>query len=231
MEQVKHMQEIYRLRLTHYMHGLHELQARRKDLPEDLIDPELEHAFEMVRALDSRHLAAIKAVHEAFRARWEPEKRDNVMDHYYELTETLERCGAVIIAGGHVAVLLNRLRLLKLEPFLREKPVIAWSAGAMALGSQVVLFHDSPPQGPGYAEVFEAGLGLYDDVIPLPHADKRLLLGDRNRVSLFARRFQHARCLTLENGSRIDRIDDSWRGETHIRLLCPDGSVEELDTP
>ena len=32
-------------------------------------------------------------------------------------------------------------------------PVIAWSAGAMALTDRIVLFHDRSPQGPGHPEV------------------------------------------------------------------------------
>ena len=98
---------------------------------------------------------------------------------------------------GHVAVLLNRLRIFKLEPMLAQKPIIAWSAGAMVLAKRIVLFHDTPPQGKGFAEVFEAGLGLYSNLIPLPHAAKRLQLDNPTRVSIFARRFiqmpQHIR--------------------------------------
>jgi peptidase E len=54
---------------------------------------------------------------------------------------------AVLIAGGHIAVLLNRLRLFDLSAVLRERPVFGWSAGAMVLTSRIVLFHDSPPRG------------------------------------------------------------------------------------
>ncbi len=44
----------------------------------------------------------------------------------------------------------------------------------MVVCETVVLFHDSPPQGAGNAEVLDAGLGLARGVIALPHARRRL---------------------------------------------------------
>ena len=49
----------------------------------------------------------------------------------------------------------------------------------MAISERVVLFHDSPPQGPGAAEVLDAGLGLVGDVVVLPQPEFRLRLDDR----------------------------------------------------
>ena len=60
----------------------------------------------------------------------------------------------------------------------------------MALGQRVVLFHDSPPQGFGNAEVWGPGLGLYTGVLVFPHAQRRLALEDAGRVAILARRFQ-----------------------------------------
>ena len=59
---------------------------------------------------------------------------------------------AVVIAGGHVGTLLRTLRLFDVT-IRRELPVVAWSAGAMALTDQVVLFHDFAPHGVTAAEV------------------------------------------------------------------------------
>jgi peptidase E len=109
----------------------------------------------------------------------------------------------VLVAGGHVAVLLNRLRLFGFAELARGKPIIAWSAGAMALSDRVVLFHDRPPQGAAHAEILEGGLGLIPGVVALPHAHRRLALEDPERVREFAQRFAPARCLTLEHGSLV----------------------------
>lgn len=42
-----------------------------------------------------------------------------------------------------------------------EVPIMAWSAGAMVVSERIVLFHDSPPQGRGNAEMLGPGLGLF----------------------------------------------------------------------
>ena len=89
------------------------------------------------------------------------------------------------------------------DPIKRDRDVLAWSAGAMALGRVIVLFHDRPPQGRGVAEVMDAGLGLYDDFLPLPHARRRLDLDDRQRVSIFADRFAPLQCAAMDEGSWV----------------------------
>ena len=53
----------------------------------------------------------------------------------------LGRRGALAIAGGHVGVLLRCLKLFGVSP-PAELPVVAWSAGAMALTDRVVLYND-----------------------------------------------------------------------------------------
>ena len=82
--------------------------------------------------------------------------------------------------------------------------MIAWSAGAMALTDRIVLFHDRAPQGPGHPEVYGSGLSVLRDVVLLPHAKTRLLLDDTARMAVFARRFAPARCVLLEQGTRLD---------------------------
>jgi hypothetical protein len=106
-------------------------------------------------------------------------------------------------------------------------PIFAWSAGAMVLGERVVLFHDHPPQGEGFAEVLESGLGLYRGLIPLPHSRRRLRLSDRVRVSLLARRFPGFRCLAMDEGSRIHWDGVRWSG-ARGRWLEPSGTVETV---
>ena len=132
------------------------------------------------------------------------------------------------IAGGHVAVLLNRMRLFDLAPLLAGKLVVAWSAGAMAVSERIVLFHDSPPQGPGNPEVFDAGLGLCTGVLPLPHADRRLRLEDPVRVDLFARRFSPSICAILDPGARWDWDGTGWTAGPGTRRLLRHGRVREM---
>jgi hypothetical protein len=107
-------------------------------------------------------------------------------------------------------------------------PVIAWSGGAMAVAERVVLFHDSPPQGPGDPAIYARGLGLVAGVVPLPHAGDRLRLDDPARVALFARRFAPDVCVTLDGGDRLDFDGGAARWDrSPVRVLGSDGAVRE----
>ena len=132
------------------------------------------------------------------------------------VSAVLAEAAALVIAGGHVGVLAEVLHLFNVAAALNETalngaPVIAWSAGAMALADRIVLFGDRSPRGPGHAEVYGSGLSLLRDVVLLPHARARLLLDDTPRMAVLARRFAPARCVPLEAGTRIDvSADGAW---------------------
>ena len=190
------LRELYRSRLAHVLGSARELFVREGDRA--LLEPQRESAVEAVRALDSFHLRQRDALQAEYDERWSLHERDSVAEHRRELRQLLEDCGALCIAGGHVGILLSRLMIFGvLDLFPPDRPVIGWSAGSMVLAERIVLFHDSPPQGPGDAEVFATGLGLAPGVVPLPHAGHRLRLDDRVRVSLFARRFAPALSVAL----------------------------------
>ena len=135
-----------------------------------------------------------------------------------------------MIAGGHAAVLLNRLRLFGLDAMVRDLPVLAWSAGAMVLSEQVVLFHDSPPQGAGNAEILDAGLGRCRGIVPLPRASDRLRLDDPVRVSILARRFTDQACVALDPGSRLIISEGRVQAGPGTRCLHHDGAVRQMES-
>jgi len=146
-----------------------------------------------------------------------------------EIQHLIDGAAVVCIAGGHVAVLLNRLRLFDVQRLLRGKPVVAWSAGAMCLTERVVLFHDHPPQGAGNAEVFEAGLGLLRQTVLLPDARARLALQDPTRVALLARRFSPAACHTLDEGSEWHWHRGRTRTAVAVARLMRTGGTRALE--
>ncbi len=193
------LQEIYRLRLNPLMEVARKLRSRKGD--PGLLDPEREDAVESVRRLDRHHLARLTQAHREFENRYRPSARPAVARQREQLAGLLREAGVLAIAGGHVAVLLNRLRLFDLFGLRDDLPVVAWSAGAMALSERVVLFHDSPPQGAGNAELLDAGLARFRGAVVLPHAGRRLRLDDPARVSILARRFRPDRCVALDPGS------------------------------
>ncbi|HEX7878057.1 MAG TPA: Type 1 glutamine amidotransferase-like domain-containing protein [Candidatus Eisenbacteria bacterium] len=228
---LKSMQELYDLRLGHVMEGARQLLRRRGDL--DVLGPERLEAVEDVRGLDRRHLERIRVVHAEFESRWNPGLRSAVMAERNEVEQMIQRSSAIAIAGGHVAVLLNRLRLFDIAALAKGKPVIAWAAGAMAVSERIILFYDDPPHGPGNAEVLDEGLGLVTGIVPLPHAGTRLKLDDGSRVALFARRVFPAVAVTLDPGARVDWKDgravavpdDTFAGPRHAFQLQADGDI------
>jgi hypothetical protein len=126
-----------------------------------------------------------------------------VARHIQELRAAIEPTDAVVIAGGHVAVLLNRLQLFAIAELAGPRPIVAWSAGAMALTERVVLFHDDPPHGQAISEVLDTGLGLARDLVVLPEPRLRLHLDDAPRVGELAQRYAPATCVALDHGAQV----------------------------
>jgi len=221
---LRDLHALYRLRLRHVAEAAAALLER--DGPDALLEPEREDALESLRALDAHHLDRVTAIHGTFLETWRPTERAAIAREREEIAAILEQSAALLIAGGHVRILHTRLWLFDVAGLLPgNMPVVAWSAGAMALAERIVLFHDNPPQGRGYAEVLGPGLGLAPGIVPLPHATRRLALEDEVRVQLLSRRFPDALCVALDEGSRIDYDGDSWSAPEATRVLTPAGRL------
>jgi len=220
------LQRLYRVRLSYALAAAHEL-AHVED-PAAPLDAHRRAANTALRSLDRFHLRQINRVHADFQARC-PLTSSAALGRQREAVRAeLASSDAVLIAGGHVAVLLGRMRLLDVAGLLAGKSLIAWSAGAMALAERVVLFHDHPPQGPGDPEVLDAGLGLVRGILPLPDARHRLALADTGRVAIFARRFAPARALTLDSGSLLGFAGGAMVRASEVSRLTPTGRVVDM---
>lgn len=215
-EKVRLLRRIYNVRLSHLADAYLDIDAREG--PADVLDPERHAAFEAVRELDRRQLERVAGIRAEFEERFRPGDRHAVARERAEVAGILADTPVVAIDGGHVAVLLNRLRLFGMADLLAGRTVIACSGGAMVLSERLVLFHDSPPWGPGHAEVAEAGLGLFPDVVVLPHAEARLRLDDPTRVSRLARRVAPAPCVLLDRDTRLEWDGLRWTigGARHL---------------
>ena len=162
------MQDLYLLRLDYALQAVYALQRRAASdklggtFTEHVASP-VADAVAAVRALDTAHLAHVNQVRREFFARLQPHDRPVIAAHRAEVADLLGSAGALIVAGGHVGVLAEVLHLFNVAAVLRS-PVIAWSAGAMALADRIVLFGDRSPQGPGHAEVYGSGLGITRDL-------------------------------------------------------------------
>lgn len=198
---LRHRQDFYRVRLEHALDAQHVIDQR--SAPDDILEDEARTSIDAIRNIDALHLERCTRDRREFDARYKPLERPTIAKHREELRKVLADCEAIAIAGGHVASLLNRLHLFGIAELAAGKTIFAWCAGAMAISERVVLFHDSPPQGPGAAEVLEAGLGFVGEVVVLPQPEFRLKLGDRARLKVMVRRFAPATCLAMPARSRV----------------------------
>ena len=217
-DRLAELQDLYLLRLDYALGAVYAVQ--RRSASGDAVPD----AVAAVRELDTGHLRRVNGARLEFFEQLAPHDRPVIAGHRAEVSAALADAAALIIAGGHVGVLAEVLHLFNVAAALNGAPVIAWSAGAMALADRIVLFHDRSPQGPGHAEVYGSGLSLVRDVVLLPHARARLLLDDTTRMAVFARRFAPARCVPLEAGTRIDvSPDGAW--PPGVRVLGQDGHM------
>lgn len=225
-EKMQGLQQLYRSRLALALEAARELLQRPGR--DRFLEAHRRAAIRAVRTLDRQHLVHLRRIHAEFDERFRPRERDSVRRHRDQIAASLGTCSAVVVSGGHVAVLVNRMRLFDLIDLAWTAPVVAWSAGAMAVSERIVLFHDSPPQGPGDAEVLDWGFGLCSGVVPLPHASRRLRLDDPLRVSLLSRRFSPAQSVALDVGARLDWDGESWSPAAGTRVLGRRGAVRQM---
>ncbi len=183
-----------------------------------------EAAMEAVRDVDRWYVEQLAELYRSARATAAPDENGTIGWHRGEIGAVLDECETLVIAGGNVRTLLWTLRFFDVT-IRPEQTVVAWSAGAMALTDEVVLFHDFTPQGVTAAEVHDSGLGRLPGIIALPHAKRRLLLDDHERMSVLARRFGEHRLLLLDDGAVVRFPDGTTDLPAGARVLDRTGHV------
>jgi hypothetical protein len=218
------VQALYLLRLDHELGAVHAIERRSGGTR--LKAEVLAESVGTVRDLDAAHLRRVDEIRGEFYDALQPHDRAVIAGHRAEVAALLADCSALVVTGGHVGVLADVLHLFNVGAAL-QSPVIAWSAGAMALAERIVLFNDRAADGPGRPEVYGSGLSLLRGMVALPHARARLLLDDRPRMAVFASRFAPARCVLLESGTRLDIGEDGV--PPGAQVLAEDGRVTTLE--
>lgn len=221
------LQSLYEIQLAGALDAVRTLLPQMEEEP-DVVAPYLQGAIEMVRQIDQSHLARITEIRSAFEAEHHYAEQPEIQRHREELGNLLAGCSGLLVAGGHVLVLLNRLRLFGIDDLIGDVPIVAWSAGAMALSERIVLFHHNPPQGQNNSQVAAKGLGVFPGVVVFPHATSRLRMGEPQRLSLLARRFAPADCLALDAGGWARWDSGRWRGGGTCRHMTLSGGLEPL---
>lgn len=226
-EMLKEQQRLYRMRLQHLVSSAYEmLQA---DTPHsDILHVEQRAAIAQMRTLDRHHQRRVAQIHARFDQAWRPWERSGMRVQLDAVENIIQSAAAVLIAGGHVAVLLNRMRLFGVDALLEGRRIIAWSAGAMALGQQVVLYHDYAPEGRRTPEVLGAGLAQVGSLVALPAAKTRLERGDREWLSLYARRFSPAKCVALNRGALLHFEEGRLTRASEATRISIQGTMKQV---
>lgn len=228
---------LYRRRNRHAHAAIEELWrvSHQQGDPHGRIARELDDAIQALRRLDRHHLRGVLAAERAAQDDLRLHSHPVVVPHREELLQALERCAGVVLCGGHVMRLRNRLRFFGLDTALagcrrRGAWMLGWSAGAMLLTRRLVLFHDDPPQGHIPPEVFDGGLDVAPELVVLPDASRRLHLDDPRRVGVLSRRFAPETVLGLDPGAIVAVSDGSWRAlAPGVLTLTPAGTAVPVE--
>ncbi|NNF14156.1 MAG: hypothetical protein HKN72_13080 [Gemmatimonadetes bacterium] len=194
--------------------------------PERLIGPERTAALDAIHRLDAHHLERIREVQAEYGERMRPAERPAVHRRREEVRSELAGCSAVVIEGGHAAVIHNRIGLFDLIDDLEGRTVIGRAAGAMVLCDRVVLYNDSPAIGRGNAEIGLPGFGLVPGLVAISDPSTRLRLNDVPRMRRLALRMAPARCALLDPGDRLDWDGSTLTGHGSSRVVKIDGKLE-----
>lgn len=221
-ERQHELRGFYGLRLQAAVDTAHAVLLRSS--PHGLKTAAFTGAIQVIRDVDRWYAAQLKELYRDMDRQVSVWESPVIGWHRGEIQAMLADCVAVVIAGGDVGVLLQAFRLFSLE-LPEELPVVAWSAGAMALTEQVVLFHDFTTQEVTAPELHDHGLGRVPGIIALPHARDRLRLDDPERLAVFARRFPDRQLVLLDRGTILRFPDRGLLAPAGARVITRDGAV------
>lgn len=220
---LQHLQRFYRMRLEAVDEAARAIGVRHVDA--EILLEQQSITIAQMRQLDEDHLQRCQAEWTAFDQQWPAAEQASIAHERAAIAELVGRCAAVVIAGGHLTALLNRLRLFDVLAAAGNKPIIAWSAGAMCLSDRIVLFHDSPPFGKNLAQMLDVGLGLAKGVVVMPDPRHRLRTDQPQATAWFTQRMAPAQCLGMDPGARL-----VFRGGHLVKAfadrLLPDGRMQ-----
>lgn len=215
-------QTLYRARLVHALAAVDAVRrlgggSRRS------LGAQLDQAIRDVRALDDNHAAGMAAAVQRFEEEFPVHERDVLLAHRGAVATQLEECAAIAVAGGHVGVLLECLWLCDVGRTTLQLPVIAWSAGAIAVTERVIVADEHEIGGrPG--EVMGAGTAAVPGVVVMADARSRLQLDDAERLAVLARRCAPRACVLLDSGDRLVYADGTL-DMSRARVVGVDGVI------
>lgn len=219
-------ERLYGARLRRAVETAHEIA--RPTFGEKYRAPYAEEAWRAILEADRFHVERHAALWQEFRETVRLHERPALREEKEEVERLLAASAAVVLTGGHVAVIRNRLLLLGLQDALARLPILAWSAGAMVLTPRVVLFHDRLPGGSAHPEILGDGFSVLPGLALFPDAGLRLDLEDRQSLGELSGRVAPDRAVLLEPGDAIRWDGRRWSAPGGIRVLSREGDVETI---
>ena len=228
-KRIKSYKDTYRLKLQFGMEFLDAIRKKQARSPELYMEDVL-NAHQAIQQIDMEAIERIGRIRDSFPNLAQPWLHPSAQPFYDEIKETLDACDVLLITGGHVAILRNRMFFFGCQALLKDfldqgKTIIAWSAGAMSLCDQIVLYYDDPPDGSGNSEVLDTGMGLIPHVLFFPHAQQRLRTEDTKRMRDLAQRFSQFQCITLEKETHLTFDQDGWSYINNVQKCTLDGQL------
>lgn len=195
----------------------------RRDATQETVRQPLATSFRHLQEVDAEYLATVSDTIRSFDQKISPDTRASAISYRQKVLKRLAGCEAILIAGGHVGVLLNRLKLSRLLSHI-SLPVIAWSGGAMALGRQVYFFHQFIPHVTGEIELSRKGMGWFEGIQLFPRSAERLKLNDPVEMALLGRRVPDP-CLLMTDSSELEWVGSKLIRVEGVKTILPRGQV------
>jgi hypothetical protein len=222
-DKLRELREVNQLQTDHL--GAVARELLRQSDPGDAFAEPLALTFKQLREVDSQYMRSVNLLIRDFDRKIAPGTRPSIFSYRRRVLDRLRGCRALLIAGGHIGVLLNRLKLSRLLDHL-DVPVIAWSGGAMALGDQVCFYHHFIPHADGQVELSRYGMRWFSGLQLFPRARDRLDWSDRVELALLSRRIK-GRCLLLDRDSELEWSSSRLTRASGVRALTSEGLIEE----
>ena len=146
------------------------------------------------------------------------------------MARRIRESATIVIYGGHLPVLINRLHFFDLAPVFEEAlgngtTIVARSAGTMVLGDRIVVYHDDHVDRHHTFELLGRGMGLVSRVLVLPRHVQRIRQDSCDHLAFLARRFGQRVCVGLEDKSLL-LMETVWsEGQERSRYAAMRGGA------
>ncbi|MBX3418496.1 MAG: hypothetical protein KF851_12900 [Pirellulaceae bacterium] len=222
-DHLRELRDVYQIQLQHFCAIIRGLLIRR-ETQRTVAEP-LDLTFSQLRKVDAQYLTSVAGVIRKYDRELSPKNRPSIVAYQKVVVKRLATCQALLIAGGHVGVLLNRLRLSRLLNQV-PLPTIAWSGGAMALGEVIFFYDHFHPHSGQETELSRHGLKCYRGVQVFPRAEQRLDLHQPVEMAMLAGRIV-SRSLVMDNESELEWSGKKLIHAVNVREISADGLLKE----